>query len=189
MAGLPPAMAMASGCCPAVRSPMAPRRSPARRSWARRIWRQTGHPRRWQGRQLRHYRQYQHDHWHGRVRIWLRHGVERQRRRYGRLHLRLLLRRPHRRYRSVSRQFRQDHRNQHGGSGVYLRNGGTVTNGSATDTVASIAGGAFGIEITHARGTVSNFGTIAGTSTDAGRGIVLSEGGSVINGSNNDKSA
>jgi hypothetical protein len=75
------------------------------------------------------------------------------------------------------------------GSGVYLRNGGTVTNGSATDTVASIAAGAFGIEITHARGTVSNFGTIAATSTVAARGIVLSEGGSVTNGSSNDKSA
>ena len=75
------------------------------------------------------------------------------------------------------------------GSGVYLRAGGSVTNGGATDTVASIGGVEFGILIAHAPGTVVNFGTVAGTGTVFARGIVLSAGGSVINGSNSDKSA
>jgi hypothetical protein len=75
------------------------------------------------------------------------------------------------------------------GSAVYLRAGGNVTNGSATDTVASIGGVEFGVEVAHAAGTIINFGTIEGTGTQFARGIVLAAGGSVVNGSSLDKAA
>lgn len=64
--------------------------------------------------------------------------------------------------------------------GVYLTNGGLVTNGSAADTAASIIGVDFSLEIAHGAGTVNNFGTIKSTGP-LGRGILLEDGGSVVN--------
>jgi hypothetical protein len=75
-----------------------------------------------------------------------------------------------------------------GSFGIYFQTGGTVTNGSATDTAASITGVTWGIEIEQAPGTITNFGTIRGTGT-LGRGIVLGAGGSVTNGSTTDTAA
>jgi hypothetical protein len=72
--------------------------------------------------------------------------------------------------------------------GVYFQTGGTVTNGSATDTKASITGVTWGVEIEQAPGSIANFGTIRGTGTLA-RGIVLGAGGSVTNGSTTDTAA
>jgi hypothetical protein len=74
------------------------------------------------------------------------------------------------------------------GSAVYLRAGGSVTNGGVTDTTATLNGAEFGVEIQHAAGTVANYGTIQGTGR-LGRGIVLQAGGSVTNGSNADTTA
>jgi hypothetical protein len=64
--------------------------------------------------------------------------------------------------------------------GVYLTKGGAITNGSTTDTKASITGSLFSVEIAHGAGTVVNFGTIMTTGT-LGRGILLQDGGSVTN--------
>jgi hypothetical protein len=72
--------------------------------------------------------------------------------------------------------------------GIYFQTGGSVTNGSATDTAASITGVTWGVEIEQAPGTIANFGTIRGTGT-LGRGIVLGAGGSVTNGSAADTAA
>ncbi len=72
---------------------------------------------------------------------------------------------------------------------VYLRTGGSVINGSTADTAATIAGNEFGVLTEHGFGTVTNFGTIAGTSSAFGRGIVLADGGSLVNGSNADTKA
>ena len=69
-----------------------------------------------------------------------------------------------------------------GSVGVYLGNGGLVTNGSDAATVANISGGVVGVEIDHAPGTIFNFGTIAGT-TGIGRGVQLGVGGTIANGS------
>ena len=74
------------------------------------------------------------------------------------------------------------------GSAAYLRTGGSVTNGTTADTRAMLNGGEFGVEIQHAAGTVTNYGTIQGTGS-LGRGIVLQAGGSVVNGSNADTAA
>src|SRR5579871_3060667 len=58
--------------------------------------------------------------------------------------------------------------------GVFLTAGGTITNFAS----AVISGGARGIDITGAAGTVTNSGSIAGTSQ---QGIRLAAGGSVTN--------
>src|SRR5580704_15538140 len=44
--------------------------------------------------------------------------------------------------------------------GVYLEDGATITNGSATDEVASIVGDTVGIKISGKPGTITNFGSI-----------------------------
>lgn len=75
-----------------------------------------------------------------------------------------------------------------GSFGIYFQTGGKVTNGSNTDTAASITGVTWGIEIEQAPGTIANFGTIKGTGS-LGRGIVLGAGGSVTNGSSSDTAA
>ncbi len=64
--------------------------------------------------------------------------------------------------------------------GVYLTNGGSVTNGSAADTSARITGSLYPLEIKHGPGKVVNFGIIKSTGP-LGRGVVLDDGGSVIN--------
>jgi fibronectin-binding autotransporter adhesin len=74
------------------------------------------------------------------------------------------------------------------GSAAYLRAGGSVTNGSAADSSALLSGQAFGVEIQHGIGTVTNFGIIQGTGA-TGRGVVLQAGGKVVNGSVADTSA
>jgi hypothetical protein len=61
---------------------------------------------------------------------------------------------------------------------VDLFAGGRVTNGSSTSTTALIKGSANGVYVSHAPGTVTNFGTI-----EAGWGVSLRAGGSVTNGS------
>jgi len=69
---------------------------------------------------------------------------------------------------------------------VYLKLGGSLTNGSATATTASVSGYGTnaGVAIVGAPGAVTNFGTIAGGT--AGRGVELYDGGTVINGSASD---
>ncbi|MBA3812472.1 MAG: hypothetical protein H0X27_12665 [Caulobacteraceae bacterium] len=76
-----------------------------------------------------------------------------------------------------------------GMSGVYLRSGGDVTNGAATDHTALIQG-YVGVRIAGAAGTVTNFGTIRGLSaSNFGRGLDLRGGGVVVNGSLNNGGA
>ena len=74
--------------------------------------------------------------------------------------------------------------------GVYLSNGGVLTNGSGVDTTALIRG-AYGAFIRNAVGTVANFGTIEGTGTGGGNtsGLYVSDGGKITNGSNIDTMA
>jgi hypothetical protein len=71
------------------------------------------------------------------------------------------------------------------GRGVWLQQGGRITNGSATDTTAKITGA--GLNAIYAAGaaTVSNFGTVTGGRT----GVELRAGGSVTNGSSSDTKA
>jgi hypothetical protein len=69
--------------------------------------------------------------------------------------------------------------------GIVLQDGATITNGSATDKVASIVADTVGIQITGKAGTITNFGSI-----QAGqKGIVLEAGGAVTNGSAADTTA
>ena len=63
-----------------------------------------------------------------------------------------------------------------GYAGVYTQ-GGTVTNGAAAITGASISGGNHGVLIGYAAGTVTNFATITAT----GAGVAVWAGGSVTN--------
>ena len=71
-------------------------------------------------------------------------------------------------------------------SGVYLGNGGNVTNGSARDGSALIEAQWIGVELA-TPGTVTNFGTIEslGTQSDAlshnGLGVFMPKGGDVVN--------
>jgi len=67
-----------------------------------------------------------------------------------------------------------------GNAGVYLTDGGSVTNGSAGDLSAEIEG-SIGVEVTSAVGTVTNFGAIVSNSGTYS-GVDLSSGGSVTNG-------
>jgi len=72
--------------------------------------------------------------------------------------------------------------------GAYVGNG-SVTNGSATDITARIVGGGGGVLINHGTAnTVTNFGTIAAT-TMIGRGLQITLGGTVTNGTAADTSA
>ncbi len=67
------------------------------------------------------------------------------------------------------------------GDGVFLEQGGAVTNGASGATSAGITG-SNGVNVANASGTVSNDGTISGVSGD---GIFLGAGGNVINGAAN----
>jgi hypothetical protein len=75
---------------------------------------------------------------------------------------------------------------------IALYAGGAVQNGSEADTGASILGFR-GIDIAGGAGTVTNFGSIAGNGAVAGffggPGVVLAEGGEVVNGSADDRVA
>jgi hypothetical protein len=73
-----------------------------------------------------------------------------------------------------------------GTNGVWLREGGAVTNGSAADTTASITGFSTGVQADGGPGTVANFGTIQGA---VGYGVSLATGGTVSNGSAADHGA
>src|ERR1700729_3075267 len=67
------------------------------------------------------------------------------------------------------------------GYGIKLVSGGTITNGSATDTKASISGGLYGVRFNiHGAGTLDNFGTISNTSTTTGAGVRALGGGTVV---------
>jgi hypothetical protein len=70
--------------------------------------------------------------------------------------------------------------------GVLLQAGGSIINGSAQNTSASITGYAFGVRAFGAA-AVANFGTIA--QGDYGIGVLLSYGGSIANGSARDITA
>ena len=75
--------------------------------------------------------------------------------------------------------------------GVLMYGGGSVTNGSRGDTSARISAELYawpfarGVYIGGGAGTVSNYGAIVGV----GRGVQLTDGGSVTNGSNGDAGA
>ena len=72
--------------------------------------------------------------------------------------------------------------------GVSLAWGGTVTNGSATDTSAAITGGQYGVKATTGTASVANFGTINAAGSGY-YGVDLAAGGSVTNGSAADSGA
>jgi hypothetical protein len=72
-------------------------------------------------------------------------------------------------------------KNATGGSAVYLAGGGTITNGSASDTTALLYG-TVSIYVYQGRGTVINFGAIEANPTFDGVGIELNQGGVVVNG-------
>ena len=72
------------------------------------------------------------------------------------------------------------------GIGVYLGDGGSVTNGGAKDATARI-GAQVGIYLKGAVGTVTNFATIGGAGTEIGAAVTY--GGMLINGSSIDTSA
>ncbi|HEY2179399.1 MAG TPA: hypothetical protein VGH15_12535, partial [Caulobacteraceae bacterium] len=76
------------------------------------------------------------------------------------------------------------------GMGIYLQGGGAVTNGAVTNTGAVIDAH-YGIKVTGAAVTVSNFATIDGRSTTlaAGFAVDLNAGGSVVNGAATDTTA
>ena len=73
-----------------------------------------------------------------------------------------------------------------GHSSVYAKDGGSVTNGTAADTAASIAGNSNGVDIEGGRGTVQNFGSISAVGY---QGVRLGDGGTVVNGAIGDKAA
>ena len=75
------------------------------------------------------------------------------------------------------------------GVGVYFDDGGSVTNGAAADTGATIEGFGIGVAIENAAGAVVNFGLIRANGTQTGGGAVLTNGGSVVNGSATDRTA
>jgi hypothetical protein len=78
-----------------------------------------------------------------------------------------------------------------GGShaGVALGAGGVVTNGAADDTAATIYGKDLGVWITGGAGTVTNFGDLASGVGVFGYGVLLDDGGRVVNGSAADTTA
>jgi hypothetical protein len=71
-------------------------------------------------------------------------------------------------------------------AGAYFKDGGVATNGSSTDKTARI-GGALALAFEGAPGTVSNFGTIGGISSEIG--VIMENGGLITNGNNTDTTA
>ncbi|HEY2177459.1 MAG TPA: hypothetical protein VGH15_02660 [Caulobacteraceae bacterium] len=76
-------------------------------------------------------------------------------------------------------------------AGAAVEAGGTIVNGSATDTTALIKGNGFGVAALNVAGTVNNFGTIIGGYGIGGvqSGAYLKNGGVVNNGSSKDFTA
>ena len=80
-------------------------------------------------------------------------------------------------------------------TGVFLNNGGSVTNGNANDEQASIIGGSGtvgnGIFVNSGTANISNFGTIGtgGTGVNFGTNGTTSSAGTVVNGSATDTKA
>ena len=76
-------------------------------------------------------------------------------------------------------------------AGVYLRHGGAVTNGSSTNTAASIFGAYAGVGMLGAAGTVTNYGSITspGGAKYEFAAVSLGTGGRVTNGSSTDTRA
>jgi hypothetical protein len=74
------------------------------------------------------------------------------------------------------------------GRGVYLAQGGSVTNGGAKNTGAIIAGYE-GIVAANAAATVRNFGLVSGIDVPGGYGAQVLSGGSLTNGSATDLKA
>ncbi len=80
-------------------------------------------------------------------------------------------------------------------TGVFLKNGGSVTNGNANDEQASIIGGSGtignGIFVNSGTANISNFGTIGtgGTGVNFGTNVTTSSTGTVVNGSATDTKA
>jgi hypothetical protein len=72
--------------------------------------------------------------------------------------------------------------------GIELKDGGSVTNGSSTNTHALVSGFE-SVFIGGAAGTVANFGTINGGKGSFGFGVALGYGGSLTNGSALDTTA
>jgi fibronectin-binding autotransporter adhesin len=76
------------------------------------------------------------------------------------------------------------------GYGIFLRSGGSITNGSTLATGAKITGGVDAVRIgIHGPGTVDNFGTMASTGSAQGVGVLALGNASVVNGSPADTSA
>ena len=71
-----------------------------------------------------------------------------------------------------------------GQNGVFLKQGGTVTNGASGATGALISGAFSGVTIGRASGAVINYGTIMNTGS-SGLAIDLAHGGSIVNGATN----
>jgi hypothetical protein len=63
-------------------------------------------------------------------------------------------------------------------AGVYLQDGGTVTNSGVSDSISAYR---VGVRFANVGGVVANTGTIAGTDSFQSYGVVLSAGGSVTN--------
>ena len=66
------------------------------------------------------------------------------------------------------------------GAGVYLADGGSVTNGASGATAGLIFGNSNAVAIFFTPGTVTNFGTIESIGS-ASYGVVISAGGAVAN--------
>ncbi len=75
-----------------------------------------------------------------------------------------------------------------GGVGVFLADGGVVSNGDATHTNALIEGYTAGIRSAGANSAVVNDGTVIGTGTSS-LGVYLLDGGHITNGSSSDTNA
>jgi hypothetical protein len=76
-------------------------------------------------------------------------------------------------------------------AGVGLYSGGTVANGSTTDTRARIDGYDTGVRVSGASGSVTNFGTIAAHNPGPTKsiGVYFDHGGGLTNGSTTDRAA
>src|SRR5262249_35582248 len=78
----------------------------------------------------------------------------------------------------------------YGAYAVGLMVGGTVVNGSATDTTATLLGFMRGVDFgSHGSGAVTNFGTIAATQTATSIGVAIAASAELTNGSPSDVTA
>ncbi len=71
------------------------------------------------------------------------------------------------------------------GPGMSLTSGGQVTNGNTSNNHALVSGSTYGIHFNNrGAGTLSNFGTVAATSTASGTAVQFDAGGTLTNGNN-----